>query len=110
MGRRLLDGHGIVPVLIMIFWVGGCVFIYLPPFWAIPTMFRRNCSCLRYRLYQHDWQPRRLARTLLVGSAKTQDTGFSTGLLRLAPWPIAGGVIILIVAYVRRAQNRGRSV
>jgi hypothetical protein len=46
----------------------------------------------------------------LVGSAKTQDTGFSTGLLRLAPWPIAGGVIILIVAYVRRVQNRSRSV
>jgi MFS transporter, ACS family, tartrate transporter len=107
----LLDGHGILPVLIMIFWVGGCVFIYLPPFWAIPTMFLGATAAASAIGFIN--MIGNLGGSLgpyLVGSAKTQDTGFSTGLLRLAPWPIAGGVIILIVAYVRRVQNRSRSV
>jgi ACS family tartrate transporter-like MFS transporter len=102
----LLEGFGILPVLIMIFWVGACLFIYLPPFWAIPTMFLGATAAASAIGFIN--MIGNLGGSLgpyLVGSAKTGNASFTVGLLRLAPWPIAGGIIILIVAFVRRSKN-----
>jgi ACS family tartrate transporter-like MFS transporter len=101
----LLDGHGILPVLLMIFWVGSFLFIYLPPFWAIPTMFLGATAAASAIGFIN--MIGNLGGSLgpyLVGSAKTGDASFATGLFRLAPWPIGGGIILLIVAYVRRRR------
>jgi sugar phosphate permease len=35
----LTDGMFLVPALIMMFWVGTCMYAHLPAFWPIPTMF-----------------------------------------------------------------------
>ena len=41
----------------------------------------------------------------LVGEAAKGQTSFATGLFRLAPWPIAGALVILIVGYSRRTRS-----
>jgi MFS transporter, ACS family, tartrate transporter len=102
----LLNGHGPLQVLVMIFWVGACLFIYLPPFWAIPTMFLGATAAASAIGFIN--MIGNLGGSLgpyLVGSAKAKNVSFTEGLMRLAPWPIAGGVIILIVAFVRRHKR-----
>jgi ACS family tartrate transporter-like MFS transporter len=35
----LTSGVALLPMVIMIFWVGTCMYAHLPAFWPIPTMF-----------------------------------------------------------------------
>jgi MFS transporter, ACS family, tartrate transporter len=35
----MLDGRGIWPMVVLIFWVGSFMYAHLPAFWPIPTMF-----------------------------------------------------------------------
>jgi MFS transporter, ACS family, tartrate transporter len=96
-------GMGWLPVLLMIFWVGTCLYSYLPPFWPIPTMFLGATAAASAIGFIN--MIGNLGGSLgpyLVGKAKTQDASFAVGLFKLAPWPIASGLIVLIVAYVRR--------
>jgi ACS family tartrate transporter-like MFS transporter len=101
----LIDGVGLPSVLLMIFWVGTCLYSYLPAFWPIPTMFLGATAAASAIGFIN--MVGNLGGSLgpyLVGKAKTAEANFSVGLLRLAPWPIGAAAIVLIVANVKRRK------
>ncbi|HEY2882095.1 MAG TPA: MFS transporter [Pirellulales bacterium] len=95
----------LLPVLVLIFWVGGCLYTYLPPFWPIPTMFLgATAAAGAIGFINMIGNLGGSVGPYLIGKAKTQDANFAGGLLRLAPWPIMSAAIVLIVAYVKRRK------
>lgn len=103
LAAALLDGRGWLSALVMIFWVGTCMYAHLPAFWPIPTMFLGATAAASAIGFIN--MVGNLGGSLgptLVGKAATTDANFAGGLLKLAPWPLMAATTILIVSYVRR--------
>jgi ACS family tartrate transporter-like MFS transporter len=99
----LFDGWGVVPLLIMIFVVGTCLHAHLPAFWPIPTMFLgATAAAAAIGFINMIGNLGGSVGPTVVGKAATGQTSFGPALLRMAPWPLVGAAIILIIGYTRR--------
>lgn len=98
-----LDGHGIWPVLIMVIWVGACVYAHLPAYWTIPTMFLGGATAASaIGFINMIGNLGGFLGPVLVGTAAKGQTSFAPALARIAIFPIIGAVIVLVVGYLRR--------
>jgi MFS family permease len=99
----LFDGWGIVPLLIMIFVVGTCLYAHLPAFWPIPTMFLgATAAAAAIGFINMIGNLGGFFGPVVVGSSSVGQSGFAHGLLRIAALPFVGALIVLIIGYTRR--------
>jgi ACS family tartrate transporter-like MFS transporter len=98
-----LDGVSVVPVLVMIALVGTFMYAHLPAFWPVPTMFLgATVAAAAIGFINMIGNLGGSVGPMVVGKAATGQTSFAPALLRIAPWPLVGALIILIVGYLRR--------
>ncbi len=103
LASALTDGVPIVPVAIMVFWVGTCMYAHLPAFWPIPTMFLgATAAAAAIGFINMLGNLGGSVGPMMVGKLDPGQTSFRTALFWLAPWPILSAGIILIVGYSRR--------
>ena len=102
----LLHANPLVPVLILIFVVGTCVYAHLPAFWPIPTMFlgaTAAASAIGFinmlgNLGGH-FGP------AFVGKAASGELTFGPALMKIWPWSLAGAVIIVLMDIWRKLRG-----
>jgi nitrate/nitrite transporter NarK len=89
----------------MIFAVGTFTYAHQPAFWPIPTMFLGAATAASAVGFINMvgnlggfFGPK------LVGESATNRTSFAPALLILAPFPLVGAAIILVVGYARRKR------
>jgi MFS transporter, ACS family, tartrate transporter len=106
----VLDGVPIVPVFVMIFCVGTFMYAHLPAFWPIPTKYLGAIvAASAIGFINMIGNLGGSAGPTIVGKAAKDQASFAPALYRIAPWPIAGAVIILIVGYTRpRRPSAGK--
>jgi ACS family tartrate transporter-like MFS transporter len=109
LAAALTDGVPLVPVLIMIFWVGAAMYAHLPAFWPIPTMFLgATTAAAAIGFINMLGNLGGSVGPMMVGKTPEGQTSFAPALLRLAPWPLLSAGIILIIGYTRsRFSRRG---
>jgi sugar phosphate permease len=96
-----VDGLWLWPVFVMIFLVGSFLYAHLPPFWPIPSMFLGATAAASAVGFIN--MIGNLGGTVgptLVGKLAKEQTAqgaasFASGLLWLAPWPIAAAIVIV---------------
>ena len=106
LAAALLDGVPVLPVLVMILGVGTFMYAHLPAFWPIPTTFLGSTAAASAIGFIN--MVGNLGGSVgpwMVGNLSSGQTSFAPALYRLAPWPIAGAAIILIVGYGRRVKR-----
>jgi ACS family tartrate transporter-like MFS transporter len=98
-----LDGHGSWPILVMVIWVGACVYAHLPAYWTIPTMFLGGATAASaIGFINMIGNLGGFLGPVLVGAAAKGQTSFAPALMRIAIFPVIGAVIVLAVGYLRR--------
>jgi MFS transporter, ACS family, tartrate transporter len=107
----VLAGLPVLPVLVMIFCVGTFMYGHLPGFWPIPTKFLgATVAASAIGFINMIGNLGGFVGPAIVGTAATPAAGsaaahaqvdFTTGLLRIAPWPLLAAAIILVLAYTR---------
>jgi ACS family tartrate transporter-like MFS transporter len=103
------DGVAVVPVLIMIFLVGACLYAHLPAFWPIPTSFLgATAAASAIGFINMIGNLGGSVGPTLVGESATGTTSFAHALLLIAPWPLLSAGIILLIGYTRRKQPVSR--
>jgi MFS transporter, ACS family, tartrate transporter len=106
LAAALLDGVPVLPVLVMILGVGTFMYAHLPAFWPIPTSFLgATAAASAIGFINMVGNLGGSVGPMMVGSLSSGQTSFAPALFRLAPWPIAGAAIILIVGYTRRRAD-----
>jgi MFS family permease len=99
----LCDGIPVLPVVIMIFWVGTFMYAHLPAFWPIPTMFLgATAAASAIGFINMIGNLGGFVGPMLVGKEATGQVSFAPALRLLAPWPLLAAVIILVAGYFRR--------
>ena len=99
----LLDGVPLLPVFAIILCVGPFMYAHLPAFWPIPTMFLgATAAASAIGFINMIGNLGGSVGPMLVGAAATDRASFAPALLLIAPWPFVGGLVILIVGYIRR--------
>jgi ACS family tartrate transporter-like MFS transporter len=99
----LTDRTGLLPVFLMIFWVGTFMYAHLPAFWPIPSMFLgATAAASAIGFINMIGNLGGFVGPNLVGKAAEGQASFAGALMRLAPWPLASALIILAVGYFRR--------
>ncbi|MBV9124148.1 MAG: MFS transporter [Planctomycetes bacterium] len=102
-----VDGLWIWPAIVMVFCVGACMYTHLPAFWPIPSMFLgATAAAAAIGFINMLGNLGGSVGPTLVGKASNDTTSFAHALLLLAPWPLAGAVIILILGWVHRRAAR----
>jgi sugar phosphate permease len=102
-----LDGRQAWPVLIMIFIVGTALHAPYPTFWPLPTMFMgATAAAAAIGFINMIGNLGGSVGPWLVGVAKTGETSFAPALLRIAPWPMIGAVILVALGYWRKKVVR----
>lgn len=93
----------VVPMIILLVILATTHYSHLPAFWPIPTIFLGAVAAASAIGFVN------MIGNLggfvgpdIVGTAKTIQTTYATGLLRMAPFPLMSAVIILLVGYFRR--------
>jgi len=103
----LFDGYYAIPVLLMIFVVGACWYAHLPAFWPLPTVFLGSAAAASaIGFINMIGNLGGYYGPAIVGKASTGATSFAPALLKLAPWPLAAAVIVVIVGYARGMIGR----
>ncbi len=98
-----LDGYGMWPVLIMVFWVGTCMYAHLPAFWPIPTMFLgATTAASAIGFINMIGNLGGYFGPMWVGKVANNQTSFAPALMRMAIFPVIGALVILAVGYLRR--------
>ena len=98
-----VDGLGWLPVLVMICLVGPCMHAHLPAFWPIPTMFLgATAAASAIGFINMIGNLGGGVGPTLVGTAANNEGNFAGALYRIAPWPIAAAVVIVIMGYTRK--------
>ncbi len=98
-----LDGYGMWPVLIMVFWVGTCMYAHLPAFWPIPTMFLgATTAASAIGFINMIGNLGGYFGPMWVGKVANNETSFAPALMRIAIFPLIGAGVILAVGYLRR--------
>jgi sugar phosphate permease len=102
-----LDGVGTLPVYVMIFIVGTCLYAHLPAFWPIPTLYLGSIAAASAIGFINMignlggfFGPK------VVGDSATGQTSFASALRIIAIGPLLSAVIILILGYTRRKPSR----
>jgi ACS family tartrate transporter-like MFS transporter len=102
------DGVFLLPAIIMMFWVGSCMYAHLPAFWPIPTMFLgATAAASAIGFINMIGNLGGSVGPMLVGGEATGGRGFAGALRVLGPWPLAASAIILVVGYLRRRTRPG---
>jgi ACS family tartrate transporter-like MFS transporter len=104
LATALLDGVGVLPVLTLILVVGPAMQAHLPAFWPIPSMMlKATAAASAIGFINMLGNLGGFVGPTIVGKYSTGQESFAPALFRLAPWPLAGAAIILVVRYcVRR--------
>ena len=98
-----LDGIGIFSALIMIFWVGSFYYAHLPAFWPIPKTFLGTAvAASAIGFINMIGNLGGSVGPYLVGKYKNDTASFSKALFIIAPFPIVGALLILVMAYFHR--------
>jgi len=99
----LLYDVPIVPMVILLTFLAATHYSHLPAFWPIPTIFLGAAAAASAIGFVN------MLGNLggyygptIVGTAKTLETTYASGLLRMAPFPLMSAMIILVVGYFRR--------
>jgi MFS transporter, ACS family, tartrate transporter len=102
------DGVFLLPALIMMFWVGTCMYAHLPAFWPIPNMFLgATAAASAIGFINMIGNLGGSVGPTLVGGEASGTVGFASALRVLGPWPLVASAIILIVGYLRRRTKPG---
>jgi sugar phosphate permease len=92
-----------LPVLVMILWVGPCLYAHLPAFWPIPTMFLgATAAASAIGFINMIGNLGGSVGPMVVGSMANNQASFGPALRLLAPWPLLAALIILVVGFFRR--------
>jgi ACS family tartrate transporter-like MFS transporter len=98
----LTDGHGWLPIAIILLWVGPSMYAHLPSFWPIPrSVLGPTAAASAIGFINMIGNLGGFVGPWLVGTnATTRD-----GLLALAPWPIGAAVIVLGLGWWRGRRS-----
>lgn len=92
----------IVPVVMLVVFVGFFHYAHLPSFWPIPTMFLGSAAAASaIGFINMMGNLGGFVGPWMVGK-KGADVSYSTALFKIAPWPIVAAAIILTVGLIRR--------
>jgi len=98
----LLDQVMVLPVILMIFVVGAAMYAHLPAFWPIPSMLLGpTAAASAIGFINMIGNLGGFVGPAMVGEMSNNQVSFSPALLRLAPWPVAAALVILVVGYTR---------
>jgi ACS family tartrate transporter-like MFS transporter len=101
------DGMGILPVLVMVLWVGPSLHAHLPAFWPIPTMFLGvTAAAGAIGFINMVGNLGGFVGPYLVGEKAEGQISFAPALMKLVPWPLAGAAVILFAGYCHRRMAR----
>jgi ACS family tartrate transporter-like MFS transporter len=108
----LTDGIPVVPVLIVILWVGPCLYAHLPAFWPIPTMFLgATAAAAAIGFINMIGNLGGSVGPMMVGEIMKSRTSYAPALFCLAPWPLLAAGVVLVVGYARqRATARKKAL
>src|SRR5207302_9369944 len=82
----LLDGVPVLPVLVMVLWVGPMMYAHLPAFWPIPSsVLGTTVAAAAIGFINMLGNLGGFVGPYLVGEAAKDQTSFAPALLRLAP-------------------------
>ena len=100
------DGKAVLPVLVMILFVGPFLYAHLPAFWPIPTMFLgATAAASAIGFINMIGNLGGFVGPYLVGRSATANTTFADALFKLAYFPVIAAVVILVVGFCRRGRN-----
>jgi nitrate/nitrite transporter NarK len=99
----------VLPVAVMVLWVGTVMYAHMPAFWPIPTsVLGATAAASAVGFINMTGNLGGFVGPTVVGSASGGAAGFGPALLRIAPWPIASAAIVLSLGiWRRRKENRG---
>jgi ACS family tartrate transporter-like MFS transporter len=104
----LLDGVPVLPVAVMILWVGTVMYAHMPAFWPIPTsVLGATAAASAVGFINMTGNLGGFVGPWVVGSVSGGDGGFGPALLRIAPWPMASAAVVLGLGVWRRRKNDG---
>jgi nitrate/nitrite transporter NarK len=92
-----------LPVVVMVLWVGPCLYAHLPAFWPIPTMFLgATAAASAIGFINMIGNLGGSVGPMVVGTVANNQTSFAPALRLLAPWPLLAALIVLVAGYFRR--------
>jgi ACS family tartrate transporter-like MFS transporter len=105
----VLAGQGLWPVFVMVFVVGAFMFAHLPAFWPLPTKFLgATAAAAAIGFINMIGNLGGFVGPTVVGNAVAEQgagpVDFRAALFRLAPFPAASALIIVLIWYLRRQQ------
>jgi MFS family permease len=101
----ITGGLGIVPVVLMIVGVGSFLYAHLGAFWPIPTMFLgATTAAAAIGFINMVGNLGGFVGGAMVGELRKAGVSFSGCVLALAPFPLTGAIIIVVLGYVRRRR------
>ncbi len=107
----LLDGVPVLPVAVMVLWVGTVMYGHMPAFWPIPTsVLGATAAASAVGFINMTGNLGGFVGPAVVGTASSGAAGFGPALLRIAPWPMASAAIVLgLGIWWRRKSVGGRA-
>jgi MFS family permease len=103
----LTDGMKVVPVAVMILWVGTAMYAHLPAFWPIPSSVLGSITAAAaIGFINMIGNIGGSVGPTIVGKVTEGQTSFAPALMRLAPWPIMSAVVVLGLGWWRSRRNR----
>jgi MFS transporter, ACS family, tartrate transporter len=105
LAAALTDGVPVLPVAVMIFWVGTALHAHMPAFWPIPTTaLGATAAASAVGFINMVGNLGGSVGPMIVGNVSEGQTSFAPALLRIAPWPIAAAVVVLALGYAQRKR------
>ena len=108
LAAALLDRVAVLPVLVMIAWVGPVMYAHLPAFWPIPSsVLGATVAAAAIGFINMIGNLGGSVGPAIVGKVTEGQTSFAPALLRLAPWPIMSAVVVLGLGWWRAKRAAG---
>jgi sugar phosphate permease len=102
-----LDGVRVWPAVVMIVLVGTFMYAHLPAYWPVPSMFLgATVAAAAIGFINMIGNLGGSVGPIWVGKLAVGQTSFAPALIRLAPWPLVGATIILVVGQLRKRSAR----
>jgi ACS family tartrate transporter-like MFS transporter len=102
----LVDKVPVLPVVVMIFWVGPVMYAHLPAFWPIPSsVLGATAAAAAIGFINMIGNLGGSVGPTLVGKAAQGQESFAPALLRLAPWPIMSAAVVLALGWWRSKKT-----
>jgi ACS family tartrate transporter-like MFS transporter len=101
----LTTGMPVVPVVVMIVWVGTVMYAHMPAFWPIPTsLLGAVTAASAVGFINMTGNLGGYLGPRLVGQ---QEADVGRALLLIAPWPMCSAAIVLGLGWWQAKRNRG---